>query len=84
MDGNGRWAQLRGLPRIEVASFADPRTIPQSADAGELFAQLPHKELYSVLVPNLRGRRSWFAYCGLAFAIGSCATCCTTNGSNNP
>lgn len=46
-----------GLRRVQVASFVNPRLVPQMADADELCARLPAAEgvVYSGLVLNLRG-----------------------------
>jgi len=48
---------LAGCKRIEATSFVHPRWVPQMADAGSLYAQLPRHEgvRYSALVPNVRG-----------------------------
>src|SRR3954463_13915118 len=40
-----------GLPRIEAASFAHPKLVPQMAGAEEVFATLPHDgRVYASLV----------------------------------
>ena len=46
-----------GLRDIEASSFVHPQVIPQLADAGEVFAELPSAGpvTYSALVPNQRG-----------------------------
>ncbi len=44
-----------GLREIEATSFVSPHWVPQLADAGELWPQLPEGPLYSALVPNLKG-----------------------------
>ena len=46
-----------GLKRIEVASFVDPKRVPQMADADELVRTLPRHEgvHYIGLVLNRRG-----------------------------
>lgn len=46
-----------GSRRIEVASFVNPRRVPQMADADEICAALPDREdvTYIGLVMNLRG-----------------------------
>jgi hydroxymethylglutaryl-CoA lyase len=46
-----------GLRQIQVASFVNPKIVPQMADAEELFARLPRREgvIYSGLVLNMRG-----------------------------
>ncbi|MCH7904803.1 MAG: hydroxymethylglutaryl-CoA lyase [Armatimonadetes bacterium] len=44
-----------GLAEIEATSFVSPRWVPQLADAGDLWPQLPDGPLYSALVPNARG-----------------------------
>lgn len=46
-----------GVRSVEATSFVSPNAVPQMADAAELYAALPGKDLvdYSVLVPNLRG-----------------------------
>lgn len=46
-----------GIRRIEVASFVDPRRVPQMADADELVRSLPRREglHYIGLVLNRRG-----------------------------
>jgi len=46
-----------GLRRIEVASFVDPRRVPQMADADQLVAALPRRPdvYYAGLVLNHRG-----------------------------
>ena len=43
-----------GLTNIEVASFAHPKTVPNMADAEEVFSGVRHLNPY-VLVPNHRG-----------------------------
>lgn len=46
-----------GLRQIQVTSFVNPKIVPQTADAEELFARLPRREgvVYSALVLNMRG-----------------------------
>jgi len=46
-----------GLRRIEVASFVNPRRVPQMADAADVVAKLPRRPdvAYIGLVLNLRG-----------------------------
>jgi hydroxymethylglutaryl-CoA lyase/(R)-citramalyl-CoA lyase len=46
-----------GLPRVEAASFVDPRRVPQMAGAEEVIAGLdPHDDVrFSALALNLRG-----------------------------
>jgi hydroxymethylglutaryl-CoA lyase len=46
-----------GLRRIEVASFVNPKRVPQMADVDDLLAQLPRSEgvRYLGLVLNERG-----------------------------
>lgn len=46
-----------GIRAIEATSFVSPKTVPQMADAEELFPKLPSPDLvrYSALVPNVRG-----------------------------
>src|SRR5579859_3188482 len=46
-----------GLPAIEVTSFVRPGTIPQLADAEQVFGQIDRRPLtqYTALVPNTRG-----------------------------
>jgi len=46
-----------GLRRIQVASFVNPKLVPQMADAEALVAQLDRKQgvVYSALVLNVRG-----------------------------
>lgn len=46
-----------GFERIEVASFVDPRRVPQMADGAEVLAGIARGEdvTYSALTPNLRG-----------------------------
>jgi hydroxymethylglutaryl-CoA lyase len=46
-----------GLREIEVSAFVAPRSIPQLADAEEVFAAIRRKPgvVYSALVPNERG-----------------------------
>jgi isopropylmalate/homocitrate/citramalate synthase len=46
-----------GLPRVEVASFVDPRAVPQMADAEAVVAALPNADgaRFSGLVLNERG-----------------------------
>ncbi len=46
-----------GLQRIEVASFVNPKAVPQLADAPEVIKGLPDDDgvTYSALVPNERG-----------------------------
>lgn len=45
-----------GVGEIEATSFVNPKAIPQLADAAELMAKVPRKEVnYSVLVPNFKG-----------------------------
>lgn len=49
-------AVAAGAGRLEVASFVDPRRVPQMADAEELLASLPRgRASYIGLVLNLRG-----------------------------
>ena len=46
-----------GLERIEAVSFVHPRSIPQMADADEVWSRVTRNPdvRYSALVPNLRG-----------------------------
>ena len=46
-----------GLERIEAVSFVHPRSIPQMADADEVWSRITRNPdvRYSALVPNLRG-----------------------------
>jgi hydroxymethylglutaryl-CoA lyase len=46
-----------GLTRLEVASFVNPKKVPQMADAAEVLAGLPHPEqvTYTALALNGRG-----------------------------
>ncbi len=46
-----------GLRNIEATSFVSPRIVPQMADASELMAALPSKQVvdYSTLIPNMKG-----------------------------
>ncbi len=46
-----------GIRRIEVASFVNPKKVPQMADADELFAALPRTEgvFFTGLILNHRG-----------------------------
>ena len=46
-----------GVTSFEATSFVSPKAVPQMADAGELFAQLPQRGriAYHALVPNERG-----------------------------
>ncbi len=48
-----------GVGRIEAVSFVHPRSIPQMADADEVWKQVSRSAQvrYSALVPNLRGAR---------------------------
>ncbi len=49
-----------GLTRIEVASFVNPRLVPQMADGAEVMAGIVRRPgvTYSALVPNLAGFES--------------------------
>lgn len=44
-----------GVPRVEAASFVDPRRVPQMAGAEEVAAGLDGRAEYSGLVLNLKG-----------------------------
>ena len=46
-----------GLKRIQVASFVNPKLVPQMADAEAICAQLPHSSsvVFSGLVLNTKG-----------------------------
>lgn len=45
-----------GLENIEIASFVNPKNIPQLSDASEVISGLKKiKPTYSALVPNMRG-----------------------------
>ena len=46
-----------GVPKVEVASFVDPRLVPQMAGAEVLIRNLPRfpGTRFSVLIPNIRG-----------------------------
>ena len=46
-----------GLSRIEVASFVDPKRVPQMAGSGEVLARLTRVPgvSYTALTPNMRG-----------------------------
>ncbi len=46
-----------GLKQIQVASFVNPRIVPQMADAADVFARLPNRDdvTFSALVLNLKG-----------------------------
>ena len=46
-----------GVPRIQVASFVNPKLVPTMADAAELFAAITKREgtLYTALALNPRG-----------------------------
>jgi len=46
-----------GYDEIEVSAFVSPKSIPQLADAAEVFARIRRREgvLYSALVPNEQG-----------------------------
>jgi hydroxymethylglutaryl-CoA lyase len=46
-----------GLPRIEVSAFVRPQSVPQMADAADVFAGITRRPAtrYSALVPNLAG-----------------------------
>lgn len=46
-----------GLRKIEVASFVDPRRVPQMADGSAVLAAIPRPPgvIYGALTPNLRG-----------------------------
>lgn len=46
-----------GVRHVEATSFVSPKAVPQMADAAELMARLPDRDLvdYSVLVPNVKG-----------------------------
>jgi isopropylmalate/homocitrate/citramalate synthase len=68
-----------GLREIEATSFVSPRAIPQLADAGELFASLPHDGAavdvrYPVLVANQRGLDRAAAAGATAIAVFTAAT----------
>ncbi|UJF21238.1 hydroxymethylglutaryl-CoA lyase [Shewanella sp. OMA3-2] len=46
-----------GLTRIEAGSFVSPKWVPQMADSGDIFSQMPRVKgvTYSALTPNLKG-----------------------------
>ncbi|WP_424929986.1 hydroxymethylglutaryl-CoA lyase [Amaricoccus tamworthensis] len=46
-----------GIEKIEVASFVNPKVVPQMADGAEVLAGINRREgvVYSALTPNLRG-----------------------------
>ena len=46
-----------GLTHIEAGSFVHPKLVPQMADTGALFPQLPRREgvRFDALIPNARG-----------------------------
>jgi hydroxymethylglutaryl-CoA lyase len=46
-----------GFAEVEVSSFVSPRSIPQLADASEVFAKITRRPgiIYSALVPNEQG-----------------------------
>ncbi len=48
-----------GLPEIEAASFVHPRSVPQMADAPEVFAGITRRPgiVYSAIAPNAVGAR---------------------------
>lgn len=49
-----------GFRKIEVASFVDPKRVPQMADGAEVMAGIARRPgtAYAALVPNLRGYRA--------------------------
>jgi hydroxymethylglutaryl-CoA lyase len=55
-----------GARRIEVASFANPKRVPQMADAESVIAGLPDnsKVRYTALAMNVRGVERGIATCG--------------------
>ena len=61
-----------GARRIEVASFVNPKRVPQMADADELCALLPHRDdvTYIGLVMNQRGAERAVA-CGRIDQLGA-------------
>jgi hydroxymethylglutaryl-CoA lyase len=56
-----------GLTRLEVASFVNPKKVPQMADAAEILAGLPHLEKVTYTALTLNGR-------GIARAVEAGAT----------
>jgi hydroxymethylglutaryl-CoA lyase len=48
-----------GVREIETTSFVSPKAVPQLADAAELMAKVPRKEVHhSVLIPNFKGAQN--------------------------
>lgn len=54
-----------GLKRLEVASFVNPRLVPQMADSGEVMARVPRQDGVKYIGLALNGR-------GLKAAIAAC------------
>lgn len=44
-----------GLKQMEIASFVNPKLVPQMADAKEIFEATKHLDDFDVLIPNKKG-----------------------------
>ena len=78
-----RRAIAAGIRRIEVASFVNPRLVPQMADAEAVVAALPQRQdvRYIGLVLNMRGaeRAAETAIQELGIVVPASDTFCTKN-----